>query len=52
VPPTGNAVPSLRCGCTESRLCFRVAQATYADTVKDATAMTTLQMAVIVLAST
>jgi hypothetical protein len=35
-----------------SRLCFRVAQATYADTPNDATAMTTLQIAMTVFAST
>jgi hypothetical protein len=39
-------------GRTESRLCFRVAQATYADTAKDATAMSTLQIAMTVFAST
>ena len=41
--PTGNAVVSPSSGRTESRSCFRVAQATYADTLRDATAMTTPQ---------
>lgn len=39
-------------GRTESRLCFRVAQTTYADTFRDATAMTTPQIAMTVFAST
>jgi len=39
-------------GRTESRLCLRVASATYAETPKDATAMTTPRIAVTVLAFT
>ena len=39
-------------GRTESRLCFRVAQATYADTPNDDTAITTPQIAMTVFAST
>ena len=45
-------IVSPRSGRTESRLCFRVAQATYADTTRDATAMTTPQIAMTVFAST
>jgi hypothetical protein len=52
MPSPGYAVLNPSTGCTESRLCFRVAQATYADTAKDATAMTTLQIAITVFAST
>lgn len=47
-----NVVVSPSSGFTESRLCFRVAQATYAETSRDATAMTTPQIAITVLAST
>jgi hypothetical protein len=52
VAPTGNVVVSPSSGRTESRLCFRVAQATYADTFRDATVMTTPQIAMTVFAST
>ena len=49
----GEAVASPRSGRTESRLCFRVAQATCADRPNDATAMTTTtpQTAMAVFAS-
>jgi hypothetical protein len=52
LPSAEYVVTNPSTGCTESRLCFRVAQATYADTAKDATAMTTLQIAMTVFAST
>jgi hypothetical protein len=52
VAPTGKVVVRPSSGCTESRLCCRVAPATYADTPKDATAMTTPQIAMTVFAST
>ena len=52
VAPAGKLIVSPRSGRTESRLCFRVAQATYADTTRDATAMTTPQIAMTVFAST
>src|SRR5690242_3684003 len=52
VPPAEKPVLSTKSGCTERRLCARVARASYTDTTRDPTAMTTAQAAMTVFAFT